>query len=513
MSNDLERDLRETLSERHAATRPSPIAPPDVLRRARRREVGTVVLAAATAIVLIIGAVGGIQAVLQRKPQQPTVDDGSMPPTEGSVPGLDAIVIDSGEVDGQRWTLAVADTRPDQPTLLFGWEGQGFGGGGLGPMEGSRIFQGYGGSSSSSYPNNDTTRAPLPREIAGQVRSDAARVELRLEGGDVIEASVYALPDDLIGPAKVFLLFVPGDPLLVAGDLVALDASGAEIGREYLSLSPVSLFPKVLEEASPEALEVMKRLQLAGAIVGRYFDTHGSFSGLDPRAASEISTAVTFNTSEVAVPGEVSIRLAGPQAIVLASATPSGEVYAACSTSWSGIIEGRNDTSDPYACTNGWLDPSGPPLETGTVPIATGSDANGNLWSLALIDVGYEWELEYLISTIGTSKPLGPLGTDDLGSIAAIPPSSTPQGAPPVVGLPTSVYGLASERVARVELRTDDGQRFEGTLYPVASRATDAEQVFLVLAPLDDTMSGTVIAYDAVGNELQREHVETVPMT
>lgn len=501
MRTDIERDLRETLAERHSTARTSPVPPPPVLRRARRREVGTVLLTAATAAVLVLGTVGGVRAIMRQEPEGMVTDEGPMPEEDPSV-------IASGEVDGQRWTLSVLDTGPGEPTLMFGWEGLGGGGGGIGPMEGSRVFQGYGGSSSPTYPNNDTSRDPLPREVAGQVRADAERVELRLEGGEVIEATTYALPEELIGPAKVFLLFLPTDTLLLAGDLVAFDASGAEIGREYLDVTPVSLFPKVLEQASPEALVVMKRLQLAGAIVGRYHDTHGSFSGLTPLTASAISSEVVFNTSDVAIPGEVSIRLAGPQGIVLASATPSGEVYAACSTSWSGVTYGRNDTSDPYACTNGWLEPSAPPLGSGPIPIATGSDASGNLWSLALVDVGKDFELEYLISTIGTNMELRPLGQDDLGSIAGIPPSATPQDTPPISGLPTSVYGLASDRVARVELQTQDGRSFEGTLYPIAPGSIDAEQAFLVLAPIDG-VAGTVIAYDAAGTELQRERVST----
>lgn len=45
----------------------------------------------------------------------------------------------------------------------------------------------------------------------------------------------------------------------------------------------------------------------------------------------------------------------------------------------------------------------------------------------------------------------------------------------------------------------------------MACHATDAEQVFLVLAPLDGVV-GTVVAYDAVGDELQREPVQTEPI-
>jgi len=67
---------------------------------------------------------------------------------------------------------------------------------------------------------------------------------------------------------------------------------------------------------------------------------------------------------------------------------------------------------------------------------------------------------------------------------------------------------VATRRVARIELQTQDGLTFESTLYPIAPGSIDATQAFLVLAPLDG-VTGTVIAYDAAGNELQREHVST----
>jgi len=117
---------------------------------------------------------------------------------------------------------------------------------------------------------------------------------------------------------------------------------------------------------------------------------------------------------------------------------------------------------------HGWLDPSAkPPPTEGKVRIATGSDPNGNLWSLTLLEVsgpGAEtpFELELLIGPIGASLPLKPFGDADLGSVGAVPPSATPVDAPPVNDLPTSVWGIASGRVARVELRLDDGTTFDG---------------------------------------------------
>jgi len=517
MSRDLDHQLRETLAERQAELHPSPVPPEGLLRRARRRLARNVVLGVVTAAVIVAGSIGGIRMLVDRAPDRVPGGDGNQAalPTEGPTPGETSLLIASGEQDGERWTMRVTSSPGSGLGLSWGYEALGAGGGGISPMRQGRIFQGYGGSSSPDYPDHDATRPRLPIGISGQVAVQAERVELRLERGPVMEAALYRLPDELIGPAKVFLLFVPGDTLLLAGDLVAYDGSGAELSREYFDLSPVSLFPKVLEESPPEAVAVMKDLQLAGAVVGRYFNTHGSYSGLDPESASAIASEVKFNTSPVAIPGEVSIRVSGPQSVVLASATADGAIYSACMDSPGGSVYGRNDTSDPQGCTNGWLDPSAEPPPTGGQDrIATGSDPNGNLWSLTLLDVsgpGAEtpFELELLIGPIGASLPLQRLGDADLGSVGAVPPSATPVDAPAVADLPTSVWGIASDRVARVELRVEDGATFDGELYAIPPGSIAAEQAFLFLVPVEGPMTGTVVAFDSRGEELQRRGVES----
>jgi hypothetical protein len=511
MNPDLERDLRETLSERHAAARTSPLAPPEVLHRARRREVGTVLFAAATALVLIAGAVGGIQAVLRHEPEQTIGDEGSPLPTEGPGPGQDSLLLDGGEIDGEPWELRVTQDERGV-SLEFGYVQMGSGGGGLSPMTGRHVFLSYGGSPMPEYPNRDTSRPPLPIGLSGEVLAAAARVEYLLEHGPTVDARLYDLPPSLVGPAKVFLLLVPGDTLLLAGELVAYDAAGNELGREYLDMSPVSLFPKVLDESPPNAVAAMKDLQLAGAVVGRFYAEHGSFSGLDPETASAIWSEVPFNTSSTAVPGEVSIRVTGPQDLVLATATDDGAIYSACLVGGpSAAMYGRNDTGDPQACTNGWLDPSAsPPPPSGNPLIASGADANGNLWSLQLLDVGQDFELEYDLGAIQASMPLEPLGNADLGSIATTLPTEAPQGVPPMPGAPTSIWGVASDGVSAIQLETDDGRTFEGTLYAIPPGSIDAPQAFLILAPINEFI-GTVVAFDADGNELQREDVSTPP--
>ncbi|HJU57157.1 MAG TPA: hypothetical protein VJ774_00250 [Actinomycetota bacterium] len=517
MSTHLDHQLRETLTERQAGLHPSPLAPEDLLRRARRRVVSTVLVGVVSATALVAISIAAIEALVDGTPDRVPGGEGdpTVLPTEGPAPGETSLLLASGEHDGEPWALRVTSSPRFGYGLSFEYEALGGGGGGIEPMRQGRIFQGYGGSSSPDYPDNDRTRPPLPIGLSGQVAVEAERVELLLEHGPVVDAALYALPDDLVGPAKVFLLFIPGDTLLVAGDLVAYDGSGAELDREYFDMSPVSLFPKVLEESPSQAIRVMKDLQLAGAVVGRYFDTHGSYSGLDPDSASAISSEVVFNDSPVAIPGEVSIRVSGPQSLVLASATPDGAIYSACMEGPGVSVYGRNDTSDPHRCTNGWLDPSAdPPPVSGNEPIATGSDPNGNLWSLTLLDVGgpgaeTPFELELLIGPIGASLPLQPLGNDDVGSIGAVPPTATPENAPAPAGLPTSVWGVASDRVASVELRLDDGSFYQGELYRVPTGSIDAEQAFLILVPIEGPMMGTIVALDSGGDVLQRKHVES----
>jgi hypothetical protein len=81
--------------------------------------------------------------------------------------------------------------------------------------------------------------------------------------------------------------------------------------------------------------------------------------------------------------------------------------------------------------------------------------------------------------------------------------------APAVADLPTSVWGIASDRVARVELRVDDGATFDGELYAIPSGSIAAEQAFLFLVPVEGPMTGTVVAFDSRGEELQRRGVES----
>lgn len=274
-------------------------------------------------------------------------------PSEGSP---EAWTIATGEVGGQAWTITLGGD-PDARDLSFGWDQMGGGGGGISAPRADGFGGGISGGSNETHPSGDTGAEPLPYERTGVVTAEAERVEYQLEDGTTIEAELYPLPAETFdAPAKVFLLFVPTDVLVEAGYLVAYDAAGEQVGRTYMDFSPVWLTSKIIEEATPEQLDVLHDLQIAGGVMQRYFNEHdSSLAGLDPATAAAISDAVTYNTSAVAVPGEVSLRISGPSDMVLASATADGQVYSACFVEGSLSMYGRNDTSDPNACSNdGW---------------------------------------------------------------------------------------------------------------------------------------------------------------
>jgi len=261
--------------------------------------------------------------------------------------------IATGTEAAEPWTLTVTHDNTGWG-LSFMWDGAGGGGGG-GSDLGDKVF----GGSESGGPswNIHSGWSTAPRDVEGVVTSKAERVELQLVDGSSVPASVYPLPDEAFGGgASAFVLFIPYDVLVKAGDLVAYDQSGQVLGRQYVDYNSVRLFPKVVEESPPDAVEAMKAVQLAGAVAERYFFEHHSWARFDAAAAFAISNALTYNTSPTAVVGEVSLRVADKRSMVLATKTASGDVYAACFTDGPGFaMQGRNDTSDPSTCSNGWL--------------------------------------------------------------------------------------------------------------------------------------------------------------
>jgi hypothetical protein len=262
--------------------------------------------------------------------------------------------IASGEEAGEPWSLEVTHDNSGWGLNMTYDNGSG-GGGGI--DLGDKAF----GSIGISGPSWDIESGYSTTSLnaSGVVTDRAAAMSYELVDGSTLDAQLFDVPADAFGGgAKAFVMFVPVDVLVNAGDLVLYDAAGDEIARQYFDASPVALFPKVLEEASPEALDAMRDLQLAGGVAARYFYDHdGQWTGFDPAAASAISGNVTYNASTTAITGEVSLRVTGKTALVLATRTPAGDVYSACfqGDAAGGTMEGRNDPTDASECSNGWL--------------------------------------------------------------------------------------------------------------------------------------------------------------
>ena len=91
--NDIEHDLRELFHQRADRIVTAPAAPERVLRRGRRRQLGTVVLSSLVGLTLVAGSIVGLRGLLGDRPVQGPA-------------GSTKTVIMSGDAYGLHWTLS-----------------------------------------------------------------------------------------------------------------------------------------------------------------------------------------------------------------------------------------------------------------------------------------------------------------------------------------------------------------------------------------------------------------------
>lgn len=129
---------------------------------------------------------------------------------------------------------------------------------------------------------------------------------------------------------------------LIAAPLVLMTMRQGESAREAVGQ---------IDEAS----ETVAQLDLTSALraAQTYFAQHGSLEGFDALTASSIEPGVRFNASATAVPGEVSIRSAGPASVVLVTASVPGAPLC-IAVLGGGEMRGRVDAPTPAECTGGW---------------------------------------------------------------------------------------------------------------------------------------------------------------
>jgi hypothetical protein len=505
--NDLERDLRDLLETRsREGTVPSTPAPA-VLRRARRRQVGTVLTAAVGTAAVVVGAVVGLRAVNASNPEPrpggvPTIDVGedgialpfaAITPPEGwtvlvpegdmrivqltnfepefgtacfdegaiELPPLGAILIverfaDGAEPTDPAWPVTLSEAGPEAPPCR-GAQEETFGG----PEVFSATWQ------------EGTTRFVATAAFGGEAPDE-----------------VRELMTSAFGSMRVF----PDEPLLEPlGDspAIALDSSttpigtvtlyayrdGFEGGTSWLGVagpagSGLTGAGSIGDEIPTGDESVTMILDAWGGVVW------GDVAAVAERAELRTVEGVTFPAELIALPSDL---LAEGHAAV-----------------W-GVVEG--ETSDRV--TTILYDTDGNVLN-GIVPvgprvtIATGTDPEGGPWELYLDVTSEGTGLGFGFEQGGGGggcclTPLeGDLRLDGFGSGG---------------GEPSDITALASDAVARVVFEASSGATFEGGLYPVPDESLGIAQVALVIVPSGVEVAGDLIALDADGNELGREAV------
>jgi hypothetical protein len=93
--NDIDHDLRELFRERADRIITSPVAPERVIRRGRRRQLGTVVVSSVVALTVLAGSIAGLRGLIGDRP-------GEGPAAAGDT------IITTGHVSGLSWTLSAS---------------------------------------------------------------------------------------------------------------------------------------------------------------------------------------------------------------------------------------------------------------------------------------------------------------------------------------------------------------------------------------------------------------------
>ncbi|MGQ0668803.1 MAG: hypothetical protein ACT4PO_03865 [Actinomycetota bacterium] len=84
-----------------------------------------------------------------------------------------------------------------------------------------------------------------------------------------------------------------------------------------------------------------------------YFAENGTFQGFDPAVAVSFDPSTVYNTSPVAVVGQISIRGVSPTTIVFATKSASGGTLCV-GANFDLVTYGRTDVSSAAACTGDW---------------------------------------------------------------------------------------------------------------------------------------------------------------
>jgi hypothetical protein len=526
--NDLERDLRELLESKAGDAAPTTAPSPRVLRRARRRQVGTVFTTLVVVAAVIVGSVAAIQTVLRKDPSTP--EPATPPVLPEAPPGFSSAALPFASIAYPHdWYLL--DTSPLEP---------------LGVAQPFAVPSGPILQLANFDPD-------LPHAPRCMVDPDALPRDGVLLTIGVMTADEAAISNEPSGPWPVDLIPLPSnqDPVCAGGPRPRIatwtapsgliywanaghgaDASDAGIRKmeqafaslafpptEQPQMSRMAAFqgqgtPRVVlgtERIGTGVASIVAYVELnKSLVVGVSGSEGGSCCSGSAVAPHSGSTQEPVTSSTMLSPdGTLLYGVISPDVVDVELRTSSGESLpvnvAALPPSMGyedrvvwGIAPGADDRAtivgydvDGNALGNPIL-PAGP-----RVTIGRGNDPDGGPWTLYLepttdgVGLGFGFE-----GAGGGGCCLKPLTTD-------LRLDGWGSGG----GQPSNITALASDAVTRVVFEPANGDPIEGALYPVPDESLRVPQVALVIVPSDVRVEGDLVGYDAQGHELGREFV------
>jgi hypothetical protein len=526
--NDLEHDLRLLLETKARDASPAVEPDPRVLKRARRRQIGTVITTLTVVATLAVGSVAAfqlLQGVDQTPPQPATV-----PVLPEAPPGFESAALPYASIAyPEDWYLL--DTSPLVP---------------LGVAQSGNL--------SGPVLQLANFDPDLPHSPRCMVDPDALPDHGVLLTVGIMTPEEVAITNEPSGPWPVELAPLPSnqDPVCTGGPRPRIatwttpsgliywanaghgtEATEADIRameRAFESLTfPTTDQPQMSRmgafqgQGTPRVVLGTVRIGSGLATMVAYVELNKSLlvgvsgseggsccsgSAIAPHSGSTqqpVTSTIMLSPNGTLVYGAIS-----PEVVDVELRTSSGDslpVHVAELPPSMGyedrVVWGVAPGADERATMVGYDaegDPIGDPiLPAGPrVTIASGEDPVGGPWELYLepTNDGTGLGFEFVNHGGGGGCCLRPLKED-----------FQLDGWGSGGDEPSNITALASDAVVRLEFEASDGTSIGGDLYPVPDASLGIPQIGLVLVPPAVLLEGDLVAYDADGREVGRESV------
>jgi len=113
------------------------------------------------------------------------------------------------------------------------------------------------------------------------------------------------------------------------------------------------LKPRQPDVRQDPAVPARSLLQQASLVARSYYEQNETMLGFSATRAHRSDPSITFNRSEEASEGQVSIRDVGPSTVVLVTLDSQGAAWCAAQT-LLGDSFGRGDVATAAECNGGW---------------------------------------------------------------------------------------------------------------------------------------------------------------